>query len=453
METATAKKPLPPFPDERHWLFGSAYLIRQNALVTLDTFIKKYGDIMSLSIPTKRIALVSNPEYAKYILLDNNKNYTKSLAYNLLQILLGKGLLTSEGDFWKKQRRLIQPAFHRKKLEELTAMMVARAEQTADKFEIYASDSRHFDIVPEMTALTLDVISKAIFSSGVEEKADMVGKQISLLNQYTIEKLTHPLRLPFFVPTPFNLKERKAINLLNEVVYDIISARKKEGVSKDDLLSMLIDARDEDTGETMSDQQLRDELMTIFVAGNETSSMALSWTLYLLSQNPDAEAKILAEIDSRREHDVNYNTINEYVYVKQVIEESMRMYPPVWSVGRRTIDEDEIGGYRILKHTNILIPIIWFHHSPKYWQEPHLFRPERFEPEKRNNINRYVYFPFGGGPRLCIGNNFAMLEMQIILVALYRRFRFRLQENFKVVAEPLVTLRAKNGIVMKAVKR
>lgn len=452
METLSAKKPLPPFPDERHWLLGSGYLLRQDPFALIEQFIEKYGDIISISVPTKRVAMVSTPEFAKYILLDNGPNYTKSLAYNLLKVLLGQGLVTSEGDFWKRQRRLIQPAFHRKKLEEITAMMVSRAEQAAVKFETYAADGRYFDVMPEMTALTLDIISKAMFSSGVEEKADLVGRQIGLLNGYTIEKLNNPIRLPF-LPTPFNIKERKAVNILNGVVYDIINARRKEGVSKNDLLGMLLDARDEENGESMSDQQVRDEVMTIFVAGNETSSMALSWNLYLLSQNPEAEKKMLEEIDARAGAELNFHTMTEYVYVKQVIEESMRMFPPVWSVGRRTINEDEIGGYRIMRNTNVLIPVIHFHRSPKYWVEPQLFRPERFAPERRSSIDRYVYFPFGGGPRICIGNNFAVLEMQIILVALYRRFRFRLLDNFKVIPEPLVTLRPKNGVVMKAEKR
>jgi cytochrome P450 len=218
---------------------------------------------------------------------------------------------------------------------------------------------------------------------------------------------------------------------------------------------MLIDAKDEETGEGMSNQQLRDEVMTIFIAGNETSSNALTWILYLLSQNPEAEQKMLDEIDAKFNSGVelNYKTVGEFHYVRQVIEESMRMYPPVWTVGRRNLEEDELGGYRIEKNTNVLIPIIYLHHSERFWEEPETFRPERFAPELRNNIDRFVYFPFGGGPRVCIGNNFAMLEMEIILITLYREFTFRLKEGFKIEPEPLVTLRPKYGMMMKAVKR
>jgi cytochrome P450 len=455
MSTTPAKKPLPPFPEEQHWLFGSAYLLKKNPIPQMDFFIKKYGDIFSLSVPTTKVAVISSPEYARYVLLDNNKNYTKSLAYDLLRLLLGNGLLTSEGEFWKKQRKLIQPAFHKRKLEGLTAMMIERAEQAADKFTKYAATGEYFNVLPEMNALTLDVISKAIFSAGVDDKADLVGRQIALLNEYTMDKLQRPIRIPAIIPTPFNVKERRAMQILDSVVFEIIEKRRKEGVSKDDLLSMLMDARDEETGESMNNQQLRDELMTIFVAGNETTSNSLTWTLYLLSQNPEAEKKMMDEIDEKLDAGITlgFNTVNDFHYVKQVIEESMRLFPPAWSVGRRTIEDDEIGGYRIEKLTNVLIPLIYLHRSEKYWDEPAKFKPERFAPEKRNSIDRFVYFPFGGGPRLCIGNNFAILEMQLIIITLYRRFRFELLPGFKVEGEPVVTLKPRHGMMMKAVNK
>ena len=455
MASAPAKRPLPPFPEEEHWLFGSGYLIKQNPLKQMDFFIKKYGDVFSLTVPLHKVAVISSPEFARYILQDNSKNYTKSLAYDLLRVLLGDGLLTSEGAVWKKQRKMIQPAFHKRKLEELTGMMIERTEQTVCKFEKYAETGEFFNVLSEMTALTLDVISTAIFSAGVDDKADMVGQQIAILNEYTMDKLRRPIRIPAIIPTPFNMRERKAMQILDGVVYDIIAKRRKEGVSKDDLLSMLMDARDEETGMGMDDKQLRDELMTIFVAGNETSSNALTWTLYQLSQNPAVTDKMVREIDEKLDAGVvlGFNTVHEFHYVKQVIEESMRLFPPVWSVGRRTIEEDQIGEFRIEKHTNVLIPLIYLHRSENYWEEPEKFMPERFAPEKRNSIDRFVYFPFGGGPRLCIGNNFAMLEMQLIIIILYRRFRFQLKPGFKVEGEPVVTLRPRHGMMMNAVNK
>jgi len=455
MQAATAKKPLPPFPEERHWLLGNATMLRDDAIGMVKFFIGKYGNIFSLKLPFAKAVIASNPDYARYVLQDNSKNYKKSLAYDLLKALLGYGLLTSEGEFWKKQRKLAQPAFHKRKLDEWTEMMVERADHTADKISKHAANGEAFDILPAMTALTLDIISKAIFSTGVEDKAKIVGDQITLLNEYTIQKLHTPFRLPDSVPTPFNIRQRKALAKLDNIVYEIISHRRAEGISKDDLLSMLIDGKDEDSGEGMSNQQLRDEVMTIFIAGNETSSNALTWTLYLLSQNPEQEKKMLDEIDAKFDSGVelNFKTVGEFHYVRQVIEESMRIYPPVWTIGRRNLEEDELGGYRIEKNTNVLIPIIYFHHSDRFWEQPEKFKPERFAPEVRNSIDRFVYFPFGGGPRMCIGNNFAMLEMEIILISLYRQFRFKLKEGFKVEPEPLVTLRPKYGMMMTAEKR
>jgi cytochrome P450 len=457
MEVATvaAKKTVPPFPKNKHWLLGHATALRVDAIGTIKSFIKDNGNIFSLSVPFAKVVFASNPEYARHVLQDNSKNYTKSLAYDMLKPLLGLGLLTSEGDFWKKQRKLSQPAFHKRKLDEWTAMMIDRALHTAKKIQQHAERKEAFDMLPEMTALTLDVISKAIFSAGVDDKAEIVSKQVTLLNEYTIQKLHSPFRLPDSFPTPFNLRQRKALQLLDKIVYEIIDKRRAEGISKDDLLSMLIDARDEETGESMDNKQLRDEVMTIFLAGNETSSNALTWTLYLLSQNPEAEAKMLQEIDAkfRDGFELNYKTAGEFTYVKQVLEESMRIYPPAWAVGRRTIEEDEMGGYKIEKHTNVLIPLIYLHHSERFWEEPERFMPERFAPETRNNIDRFVYFPFGGGPRVCIGNNFAMLEMEVILITLYRQFTFRLKEGFIVEPEPLVTLRPKYGMMMYAEKR
>lgn len=455
MSTTTTKKQTPPEPKEKHWLFGSGYTLRENAHEVIPGLVKKYGDIFSLSLPFTKLAVAANPEHARYVLLDNNKNYRKSLAYDMIKLLLGNGLLTSEGDFWKKQRRLIQPAFHRKKLEELTAMMVERTTQGVDEMEKLRQKGEPVDISQYMTHLTLDIISKAIFSSGIEGKSELIANKITELNLMATEKLNQPIRLPAGFPTPSNFKEQKAIKVLDGVIYEIINQRKKEGVSKSDLLSMLLDARDEETGDAMDNKQLRDEVMTIFIAGNETTANAMAWTLYLLSQHSDKEAKMVQEINEKLDNGtvLDFAGISSFQYVKQVIEESLRIYPPAWMVGRRNYEEDEIGGYRIAKNTNVLVPIYYLHRSEKYWTEPLRFMPERFAPETRNQIDRYVYMPFGGGPRFCIGNNFALLEMQIILILLYRKFSFTLKPGFVVEPEPLITMRPKYGMVMNVVKR
>ncbi|MCW5909075.1 MAG: cytochrome P450 [Chitinophagales bacterium] len=454
-EVATAKKVAPPEPKYKHWLFGSGYAMRNNAHLEVVRLVEECGEIFTLTLPFTRIVVAAKPEYARHVLVENNKNYRKSLAYDMLKILLGNGLLTSEGDFWRKQRRLIQPAFSKQKLAALTAMMVNRSQMEAERIVGLAKTGEYFDVTNDMTALTLDIISEAIFSSGIDGQEDFVAKQITLLNQMATEKLNAPIRLPQNLPTPFNMKEKRVVKSLDDVIYSIINKRRKEGVSKNDLLSMLLDVRDEDTGEAMDNQQLRDEVMTIFIAGNETTANAMSWILYLLSQNPEQEALMMKEIDEKLDAGVEltFENIMQFQYVRMVIDESLRLFPPAWMVGRRNYEDDEIGGYHIQKGTNVLMPIWYFHRSEKFWDEPLKFKPERFAPEKRNQIDRFVYFPFGGGPRLCIGNNFALLEMQIILISLYRKFRFELKPGFMVEPEPLITLRPKYGMVMKAVER
>lgn len=454
MNTAV-QKPLPPEPKEKHWLFGSGYGLREKPHQVIQGLVAKYGDIFSLTLPFTRLAVAASPEYARYVLLDNNKNYRKSLAYELIALLLGNGLLTSEGEFWKKQRKLIQPAFHKRKLDELTAMMVQRTEAEVEALRKHEETGEYFDVTHLTTQLTLDIISKAIFSSGIDDKAEFVADKITQLNLTATEKLNSPIRLPQYIPTPTNLREKKTIAALDEVIYNIINQRKASGESKSDLLSMLLDARDEETGEGMDPKQLRDEIMTIFIAGNETTANALAWVFYLLSQHPEVEQKMCAEVDEKMKSisRIDFTNVNSFVYVKQVIEESMRLYPPAWMVGRRNYEDDEIGGYRIIKNTNVLVPIYYLHRSEKYWTDPEVFNPDRFAPEKRNSIDRFVYMPFGGGPRFCIGNNFALLEMQIIVALFYSKYTFRLKPGFVVEPEPLITMRPKYGMMMKVVKR
>ena len=453
MSTATRKAP--PTPKEKHWLLGHVNMLRDDAIGMVRGFIEQYGSIYSLAIPFHRGVVVSDPAFARYVLLDNNKNYTKSIAYDTLKPLLGMGLLTSEGDFWKQQRKLIQPAFHKRKLEELTAMMVERSAHWVGRIDVYAQKGEAFDALPEMTALTLDIISKAIFSKGVEDKAQIVGEQITLLNEYTIERLHQPIRMPASVPTPFNRKARKSIDLLDSVIYDIINERRKEGVSKDDLLSMLIDAQDEETGVGMDNKQLRDEVMTIFLAGNETSSNALSWTLYLLSQHPEVEAKMVAEIDQKLDSGlkIDFTTVNEFQYVKQVIEESMRVHPPVWMVGRRTIEADEIGGHYIAPQTNVLVPIFYFHNSARYWEQPEKFMPERFAPEHEAERPRFSYMPFAAGPRHCIGETFALYEMLMHLYKVARRYRLIHVPDKPLELEAQINLRTRYPLHMRLERR
>jgi len=279
----------------------------------------------------------------------------------------------------------------------------------------------------------------------------MVRGNIALLNEYALRMLRHPwlFHLPRKFPTPFTYAQYGSLKSLNETVHGIIRARRQQPEAHDDLLSMLLLACDEGTGRGMTDEQLRDEVMTVFVAGHETTANAMAWLLYLVSQHPAVEEQLLAEIDRRwPAGELTAEAVGAFTYVRQVIEESLRLYPTIWSIGRCCTAEDELGGYRIPQGMNVVVPIFHFHWSDRFWPEARKFDPSRFSPELRPLPERMIYFPFGGGPRNCIGNQFALQELTIMTILMFRHCQFSLPPGFTAEAEPLITLRPKGGLAM-----
>jgi len=452
MTQLTATKPLPPTPKE-HWLFGSAYYFARNSIPFLEENCPKYNGIFRVTSRFEKVMVVYHPDYIKHVLQDNNRNYVKSFGYEVLKMLLGNGLLTSEGEFWKKQRRLIQPAFSRERLVSLHQIMTDCVNETIDDLEKKAGRGV-INIQKDMMALALNIVARSLFSSDVKELIAEVGDNMDVANESAIDRIRDPFRLPPWVPTLKNIRERRAIQALDKIIMKIIDDRRKSNVERQDLMGMLMAARDEQTGERMSDRQLRDEAITLFLAGHETTALALSWLLYCLHKNPDVEQQVLEEA----KHTLNgklpgHADLAKLDYTRQVIEESMRLYPPAWMVGRRALEDDEIGGFHIPKGYNLLMPTIIVHRDPRYWDEPEKFKPLRFENEHAKNRQRFTYFPFGGGQRLCVGNNFAMMEMLIAVPMLIQRFHFRLKDGFEPGLEPLITLRPKGGMMMEVEKR
>jgi cytochrome P450 len=364
---------------------------------------------------------------------------------------MGNGLVTSEGEFWRGQRKLVQPAFHRRRLDALFVMMVDRGLEFVRRLQPSARDGTPVDLAPPLSELTLDIISRAMFSSDVQGAAADVSRYIAILNQYALHMLRHPwlFLMPRSFPTPFSRTQFHSLKALNEIVMGIIRSRRRSTANHDDLLSMLLSACEEETGRGMSDEQLRDEVMTIFVAGHETTANAMAWLLYLVSQHPEVEERLMAEVDARwPESGLNNQNIHEFVYVRQVIEESLRVYPTIWSIGRRCTEADELGGYQIPAGMNVVVPIFHFHWNKRFWDEPGTFDPSRFSPERRPDPDSMTYFPFGAGPRSCIGNHFALQELMILTVLFYRRFQFRLPPGFSAEPDPLITLHPKHGMKM-----
>jgi cytochrome P450 len=308
-------------------------------------------------------------------------------------------------------------------------------------------DKKNVDISKQMMELTLNIVAGAMFSSEVKGAIEVVSTEIERTSQMATARFNNPFRLPIKYPTAKNLQERKSVKNLDDVLNPIIRERRKSTEHFDDLLAMLMEAKDEDTGEQMSDRQLRDETMTIFLAGHETTALALSWLWYLLDKNPDKAQKLYDEIDAVTQGKTpTLEQLQHMPYTRMVMDESLRLYPPAWLIMRESLEDDKVGEYRIPKGYVVMIPVFSIHRDPRLWEEPDAFKPERFSKENAKSQHRFAYFPFGGGPRQCIGNNFALMEMQIIIVMLLQKFRFKITADFEPAMHPMITLRMMNGM-------
>ena len=413
----------------------------------------RYGDVVHLKAGPYDGFLISDPADIKHVLQDNARNYHKSPLYDRLRDSLGNGLLTSEDAFWLRQRRLAQPAFHRQRLVTMADAMVACTEQALERWDQIAASGEPIDLVEEMMALTQAIIVRTMFSTDLGATAEIVNRTWPIINR-RIGETFWATKVETALPLPANVRFRRALGELETVVYRIIAERRRSGRDEADLLSMFLSARDEETGAGMTDHQLRNEVMTMLLAGHETTSLALSWTYFLLSQHPRVEQEIADEVDRVIGGErASFAHLDRLTRTRQAIEESLRIYPPAWGVSRRALDDDEIGGYPLRKGSLVFVIPFVVHRRPKLWPDPDRFDPDRFTPEHEAARHRFAYIPFGGGPRGCIGNQFAMVEAQLIVAAVAQRYRVALLPDQHVRPEPLITLRPKPGIRAKLEKR
>ena len=395
------------------------------------------------------LTVLTGPDYARHVLLDNQRNYVKSYGYEVLSLFLGQGLLTSDGDFWLRQRRLAQPAFHRRRLATLASYMIEETEHLVKEWEDRAGHHDSFDMLEEMMEVTMKIVARSLFSANVDNQIEVISSNLERLNSFAMQRIKAPIKWPMWMPLLRNLVFKQTSQELDEVLYQIIEDRRKDENPPDDLLTMLMEAMDEDTGDTMNNQQLRDECMTIFVAGHETTAVSMTWLWYLLSQNPEVMAKLKAELEEvLGGRSAQLEDLPKLRYTRMVIDETLRMYPPGWIIGRRALEEDVIGGYHIPKDTNVLLLTHYIHHREDLWERPHDFWPERWATEKVKNLPKMAYFPFGGGPRLCIGNNFALMEMTFMLATLAQKFSPKYEGEQAPKVSPLITLRPKGKMEM-----
>jgi cytochrome P450 len=437
-----------------HPILGAGPLFRTRPIQRLFEITEACGDVARLRFPVKpRIAhLLRHPDHVRHVLVDNAKNYGKQTrGYAKLRGILGSGLVTSEGDFWKRQRRIANPAFHRERIARFSELMVNCTGQMLGGWSEHIASGKPFDVSREMMGLTLRVIGLTMLSTDVEGQSSAVGDAVDELLHITIRRINDVFGWPEWVPTGENRSYRRARRTLDRIVNDMIAGRRRSSEDKGDLLSMLMSARDPETGEGMSDTQLRDEVMTVFVAGHETTANALTWTLFLLSRHPDAQKTLRQEVDQvLGDRPPKLEDLERLVFTEKVVKESMRLVPPVWIIARSAIEDDVIGGYRIPKGTWVFFSPYLTHHDPRFWENPEGFDPSRFSAEEEAKRHRSAYFPFAFGPRKCIGEAFAMMEARLILASIVQRVRLELAPGRLIELDPTVTLRPKGGLWMTA---
>ncbi len=455
------KRPFHPPGPFGNFLWGVLPKFQQSPLGTLIEFQKTYGDAVRFHAVGPFYGYqFSHPDHHKHILQDNNQNYTKipHPTMLLIQPVVGNGLLTSDGDFWRRQRRLAQPAFHRRRISDLGDTMTAATDHMLGKWETAVRDNPVLDVDQWINLLTLEIVGRTLFSIDVTQEADKVGEAFTAVNEQVGRLTRQPfsdrlIRVPFL---PMTRRLRRNTAVLDEVVNRIIDERRAmpDADMPDDLLTMFMQAVDEETGGQMDDKQLRDEVMTILLAGHETTAVSLSWIFYLLSQHPTVREALFAEVDGVLNGRLpTTNDIPNLPYANMIIEEAMRLYPPVYAIGRFGHAPDTVGDFDTTRNAVIILCPFITHRHPEFWDEPEKFDPERFTPERKKDRPRYAYLPFGGGPRQCIGNNFAMTEAILLLTTICQRFTMELVAGYQAELNPLITLRPKNGLPMKVTKR
>lgn len=435
----------PPSPPGKPFV-GHLFDFRRDPPKLLSELARAHGDIVHFKLGPQDIYLLNHPDYIRDVLVTHNRNFVKSRGLEMAKKFLGESLLTSEGEFHRRQRRLAQPAFHRQRINAYAEVMIDHAVRTRERWR----DGETVDMWQEMMRLTLAIVGKTLFDADVESEAPEIGKALTDVMQL-FERVTNPFgALLDKLPLPANIRWLKAKARLDATIYRLINERRRSGEDRGDLLSMLLLAQDEEgDGGTMTDEQLRNEAMTLFVAGHETTANALTWTWYLISQHPEVEKRLLKEIDSvLAGAPPTPADFARLPYIEMVFAESMRMYPPAWTLGRRVLSDYPIGAYVVPAGAIVLMSPWVMHHDPRFFPEPFKFDPERWTPEAKESRPKFSYFPFGGGPRVCIGEQFAWMEGVLLIATLAQRWRMSLAPGQRVEPKAMVTLRPKYGMRM-----
>lgn len=433
-----------PIPGPRSLpIIGDALSFLRDPLGYLVRMRQQYGAVVQLPLPIFRPLFINDPALLEQVLVTDNKSYSKDVFLRrLARETVGQGLLTSEGDFWRRQRRLAQPAFHRERIAEYAGIMTRLAMEYVDTLR----PGQEIDLHEDMMRLTLQIVAQTLFSAEVDDMATTVGQALDAIMSRYADGLLMLFPSLSRLPLPVNRRFQQGLQQLDALLYGLIQKRREEGVHKGDLLSMLLQARDED-GSAMTDTQLRDEVITLFTAGHETTALLLSFTFMLLSVHPEAAAKLGEELGSvLAGRAPTLADVPALRYTEAVVLESMRLYPPAWSLGREALRDTEIGGYPVPRGTQVWMSAWVMHRDPAYYPQPEAFQPERWLDGLQRRLPRFAYFPFGGGPRICIGNTFAMTEAILLLACIASRYRMSVKERPPLKLLPSITLRPLHGL-------
>jgi cytochrome P450 len=441
--------PLPPGP-RGGFFFGSFREFLRDRMSMLTRYARDYGDVVGFRLGPLRTVLLSAPPLIEEVLQTRAKSFHKGINENLVRPTAGNGILLSEGDFWKRQRRMVAPPLHKARIAGYAATMVQIAERITDGFV----DGETRDLYEDMMRIGMAIAARTLFDVDIEGEAAAFGAALTEMMSCLKARIDAMPPLPDWVPTPTMLRLKRAARRLDKVLYDAIAQRRAQPKpEREDLLSLLLAARDEDDGQGMTDQQLRDEAMTLFLAGFETSAINLAWTLHLLASHPAVADQLHAELESVLDGKAaTVDAVPRLKQVERVVLEAMRLYPPAWVMDRLALEDMELGGFTIKKGTDVWIAPWVLHRDPRFWDRPDEFAPDRWENDLQKRLPKFVYFPFGGGPRVCIGNAFAMMEVVLVTATVMRKFRLT-PDGAPPTPEPGFTLRPVPGVRLKLQKR
>ena len=431
-------------------LLGSLRDFQRDFLGALSEGFDAHGDIVRFRLGSRLIHAIRHPDLAHEVLVSRHRDFHKLRRNQGLGLILGKGLVSNDDhESWLVQRRMMQPIFHRQRIAALAGEMTAAGEHLLGRFEKYAASGETFNLTAEMMRVTLEIITRTMFGDDVSGEAAKVGEATNFLSHFVSNRLRTALPLPLRIPTPQNRAFHRMSRMLDEIIYGIIRRRQSSGAKRDDLLDMLLEARDEEPGAAMSERQIRDEVLTIFAAGHETTANALSWTWYLLARHPETLDRLQQEVDRvLGGRTPSLADIPNLKYTGQVFNEALRLYPPVPMMPRRVDRETTLHGYRIPKNSLVFTSIYHIQRHPDLWREPARFDPERWLPEAEKRPHQLAFMPFGAGQRLCIGNHMALMEGALLLAQVAARFAPRLVSPEAVAPDVGVTMTPKNGLPM-----